>query len=254
MKDSFRIAFADDHPVLLKGMASIFASEQNLDVVAEGASADAAMEIVETHRPDVLITDLSMPGDVFAMISRVSRTFPDVHVIVLTAFSSADSVLKALDAGATGFVLKGGRVEEIIEAVETVMRGELYITKQFASQVLGGLRDKEARSRLSNAIRLSVREKQIIGHLMQARTNREIANHLSISEKTVKYYMSGLMTKLNAKIDLRSYLPPRKAVDWMANAGADCSCVYNCRKVGGDAGSQVVGIAELPLIETWSAD
>jgi DNA-binding NarL/FixJ family response regulator len=110
-----------------------------------------------------------------------------------------DSVLKALDAGATGFVLKGGRIEEVIEAVESVMRGEMYITKQYAGQVLGGLRNREARTRLNNAIRLSVREKQIIGHLMHARTNREIAEALFISEKTVKYYMSGLMTKLNCR-------------------------------------------------------
>ena len=79
------------------------------------------------------------------------------------------------------------------------MRGEMYITKQYAGQVLGGLRNREARNRLSSAIRLSVREKQIIGHLMHARTNREIASALLISEKTVKYYMSGLMTKLNAR-------------------------------------------------------
>ncbi len=199
MTNCFKVAFVDDHPVLLKGMAAVFSSERGLEVVAEGASADEALEIVKTHKPDVLITDLSMPGDVFGMISQVSRTFSDTHVIVFTAFSSADSVLKALDAGATGFVLKGGRVEEVMEAVDTVMRGELYITKQYAGQVLSGLRNKEARARLSSAIRLSVREKQIIGHLMQARTNREIASELLISEKTVKYYMSSLMTKLNAR-------------------------------------------------------
>ena len=79
------------------------------------------------------------------------------------------------------------------------MRNEMYITKQYAGQVLGGLRNREARARMNNAVRLSVREKQIVGHLMQARTNREIADALLISEKTVKYYMSGLMTKLNCR-------------------------------------------------------
>jgi DNA-binding NarL/FixJ family response regulator len=199
MSSNVKVAFVDDHPVLLKGMAAIFACEDGLDIVAEGASAENAIDIVKTHEPDVLITDLSMPGNVFGAIAEIVKTWPQTRVVVFTAFSSVDSVLKALDAGATGFVLKGGRIEEVIEAVEAVMRGELYITKQYAGQVLGGLRHKETRERLNNAVRLSVREKQIIGHLMKARTNREIASELLISEKTVKYYMTGLMTKLNAR-------------------------------------------------------
>lgn len=194
-----RVAFVDDHPVLLKGMSAVFSCEPGLEIVAEGGSADAALEIVEQQLPDVLITDLSMPGNVFGAIAEISRNWPSTRVIVFTAFSSLDSVLKALDAGATGFVLKGGRVEEVVEAVEAVMRSELYITQQYAGQVLGGLRSREARAHLSKAIRLSMREKQIVAHLMQARTNREIASELLISEKTVKYYMSGLMTKLNAR-------------------------------------------------------
>lgn len=199
MRDTVRVGFVDDHPVLLKGMAAIFANEQGLEIVAQGESAEDVVSIAEKNRPDVLITDLSMPGNVFGAINEISTRHPRTSVVVFTAFSSIDSVLKALDAGATGFVLKGGRIEEVIEAVDAVMRGEMYITKQYAGQVLGGLRNREARNRLSSAIRLSVREKQIIGHLMHARTNREIASALLISEKTVKYYMSGLMTKLNAR-------------------------------------------------------
>lgn len=199
MTTTVRIAFVDDHPVLLKGMSALFAYEPGYEIVAQGVSADDALEISREHAPDVLFMDLSMPGNVFAAVSEISRTCPNIHVVVFTAFSSFDSVLKALDAGATGFVLKGGRVEEVIEAVEAVMRGELFITKQYAGQVLGSLRDKSSHESLNKAIKLSVREKQIVGHLMQARTNREIASQLLISEKTVKYYMSGLMTKLNAR-------------------------------------------------------
>lgn len=211
MSDAIRIAFVDDHPVLLKGMAAVFACEEGLEIVAEGESADAALEVVARHKPDVLITDLSMPGNVFGAITEISRTYPQTHVVVFTAFSSVDSVLKALDAGATGFVLKGGRIEEVIEAVSAVMRGELYITKQYAGQVLGGLRSREARERLNNAIRLSVREKQIVGHLMHARTNREIASELLLSENTVKYYMTGLMAKLNARNRMEVVLAAQKS-------------------------------------------
>lgn len=192
-------------------MAAIFALEPGLEIVAVGDSADDVLDIAEKHRPDILITDLSMPGNVFGAISKISRLYPETHAIVFTAFSSTESVLKALEAGATGFVLKGGRVEEIMEAVSAVMRGEMFITKQYAGQVLGGLRDREARARLDSAIKLSVREKQIIALLMQAQTNREIAESLRISEKTVKYYMSILMNKLNARNRLEVVIAAQKS-------------------------------------------
>jgi len=192
-------------------MSALFRFEPGYEVVAEGASADAALEIVAGHRPDVLFLDLSMPGNVFEAITQISHSEPGTHVVVYTAFSSFDSVLKALDAGATGFVLKGGRVEEVLEAVEAVMNGEMFITKQYAGQVLTGLRNKSARgSALEKAVKLSVREKQIVQHLMHARTNREIASEMLLSEKTVKYYMSGLMNKLNARNRLEVVLEAQK--------------------------------------------
>lgn len=211
MANVVRIAFVDDHPVLLKGMSALFAYEPGYEIVAQGVSADDALEIARRHRPDVLFMDLSMPGNVFAAIGELSQTLPETHVVVFTAFSSFDSVLKALEAGATGFVLKGGRCEEVLEAVEAVMRGELFITKQYAGQVLGSLRNKNARHSLDKAVKLSVREKQIVAHLMNARTNREIASELLISEKTVKYYMSSLMTKLNARNRLEVVFAAQRA-------------------------------------------
>lgn len=211
MNGAVTVAFVDDHPILLKGLSAIFSLEKSLNIVALGSTADDIVQITETHRPNVLITDLSMPGDVFSAISMISRLYPSTRAIVFTAFSSIDAVLKALDAGATGFVLKGGRVEEITEAVNSVMRGEMFITRQYAGQVLGGLRDREARSRKETVINLNVREKQIIALLMQAQTNREIAIALRISEKTVKYYMSILMHKLNARNRLEVVIAAQKA-------------------------------------------
>ena len=199
MSQPITLAFVDDHPVLLEGMTALFSYEPRYKVVAKGSSADDAMNLVREHHPDLLFMDLSMPGDVFSAISEIAERHPDTRVVVFTAFSSVDSALRALDAGATGFVLKGGRMDEVLEAAEVVLRGEMYITKQYAGQVLSGLRNKARRDELARAVRLSVREKQIVGHLLQARTNREIASNLSISEKTVKYYMSTLMTKLNAR-------------------------------------------------------
>lgn len=143
--------------------------------------------------------DLSMPGNVFGAITEISRGQFGIKIIVFTAFSSVDSALRALDAGAMGFVLKGSTLAEMYEAIEAVRRGELFITKQYASQVLSGLRNRARQDEIDKAIKLSVREKQILEHLMHARTNREIADSLLLSEKTVKHYMTNLMSKLHAR-------------------------------------------------------
>lgn len=199
MTEFTSVAFVDDHPVLLEGIVHLFKAKTRFDVVASGCSAADAVNIAATQSPDVLFMDLSMPGNVFEAIAEVAQKYTSVKVIVFTAFSSVDSALRALDAGAMGFVLKGSTLAELHDAIDVVSRGELYITQQYASQVMSGLRNRARREELVKAIKLSVREEQIIKHLMHARTNREIAESLLISEKTVKHYMTTLMSKMKAR-------------------------------------------------------
>ena len=193
------VAFVDDHPVLLEGIVHLFKAKTRFDVVASGCSAPDAVSIALTHSPNILFMDLSMPGSVFEAIAEIAQKCSEVKVIVFTAFSSVDSALRALDAGAMGFVLKGSTLADLLDAIDVVSRGELYITRQYASQVMSGLRNRARREELVRQVKLSVREQQIIGHLMHARTNREIAEHLLISEKTVKHYMTSLMSKMKAR-------------------------------------------------------
>jgi DNA-binding NarL/FixJ family response regulator len=199
--------------VLLEGISVLFARDPRFEVVATGASAEAALLIVAEHQPEVLIMDLSMPGNVFGAITEISRTSPAVKIIVFTAFSSVDSALRALDAGAMGFVLKGSVLGELFEAIASVRRDQLFITQQYASQVMSGLRNRARREELAKEVRLSVREKQIMGHLMQARTNREIADTLLISEKTVKHYMTSLMSKLKARNRVQLVIEAQKSAN-----------------------------------------
>ena len=199
MNHQVTIAVADDHPVLLEGIVSLFKSNDRFRIVGQADNADSSMQLVTEHSPDVIIMDLSMPGDVFRTISKIAAQMSHTKVVVFTAYCSIDSALKALDAGATGFVLKGSPCAELFEAIEAVLSDQMFITRQYASQVMNGLRDRSRRQALNEAIKLSVREKQIVGQLLQARTNREIASELRISEKTVKHYMTGLMLKLKAR-------------------------------------------------------
>ena len=110
-----------------------------------------------------------------------------------------DPAIRALDAGAAGYVLKGSSAQELIQAVEAVRHGETYITQRFASQVIAALRNTAVRRVAAEAVKFSIREDQIVRLLLRGKTNKEIAVALRISEKTVKNYMTILMQKLNAR-------------------------------------------------------
>ncbi|MGL4489313.1 MAG: LuxR C-terminal-related transcriptional regulator, partial [Rhizobiaceae bacterium] len=172
-------------------------------------------KIVDDKAPDVIFVDLSMPGDVFGTIHKIAESAKATKVIVFTAFSSVDSAMRALDAGAMGFLLKGATLDELFDAVETVKRNELFITKHYAMEIMNGMRNRAEREATNRALRLNVREEQILGFVRQARTNKEIANSLAISEKTVKRYMSGLMEKLHVRnrVDVAMFASKQVGVD-----------------------------------------
>lgn len=177
----------------------LFDDDPGYRVVGKAECANTAIDLVREHIPDVMIMDLSMPGDIFSTISEMADQFPQTRIVIFTAYSSIDAALKALDAGAVGFVLKDSDCEELFDAVAAVSTGQIYITKQYAVQVMNGLRERGRRGGPAVAVRLSPREKQVVGLLSQARTNREIAEELHLSERTVKSYMSALMAKLKAR-------------------------------------------------------
>src|SRR5690554_2977719 len=120
MNNLVTLAMADDHPVLLAGMISLFSLSDRHRIVGQADCADTSMELVKTLGPDVIIMDLSMPGDVFRTIAQIVATAPQTRVVVFTAYCSIESALKALDAGATGFVLKGSLSSELFEAIDMV--------------------------------------------------------------------------------------------------------------------------------------
>jgi DNA-binding NarL/FixJ family response regulator len=207
------IGLIDDHPLMLKGLASLIGEQDGLKVVGEATSATAAIELVERERPAIVVMDLSMPGDVMGAIQRIVTDFTETRVIILTAFSSLDSAVKALNAGAMGFVLKGSASTDLLEAIRMVRDGEVFIARQYATQVLMGMRDQSRNMKPKDVVRLNVRERQIVGQLMHARTNREIAETLHLSEKTVKHYMTGLMVKLHARNRVEVVLAAQQTVD-----------------------------------------
>jgi len=184
---------------MIEGIISLLSRADDLEILSTGSTARDIVDISSRLQPDVMIIDLHMPGDVYAAIAACVKASPNTKIVAFTAATGVDSAIRALDAGANGYVLKGSHAQELIQAVRSVRHGETYITQSFASRVIAALRDATLRRVAAEAVRLSIREDQIIRLLLRGNTNREIAVSLKISEKTVKNYMTILMQKLNAR-------------------------------------------------------
>ena len=193
-----RLAFIDDHPTLLTGLATIFESDPRYEIVGTGSSASEALEIGRSGKADVLILDLSMPGDVFGVIDQLTGDLPLLRLVVFTAFANVDLALKALDAGAHAFVLKGSPADDLYDAIAAVRRGELFVSSEFSQRLATGYRNRSRKGAVA-AVKLSEREQQLVQCLLEGKTNKEIARTLALTEKTVKHYMTNLMNKLQVK-------------------------------------------------------
>jgi DNA-binding NarL/FixJ family response regulator len=193
-----RIALVDDHPALLRGIEALLSEEDRFAVVATGSSAADIVRIAEEQAPDVIVVDLSMPGDVFAAMEAATKG-GITKAVVFTAYGDVNLAMKALDAGAQGFVLKGRPEEDLSEAIESALKGELYVSPDFSRKLMAGFRHRSRREKELKAAKLSARERQLVECLLEAKSNKEIARTLNLSEKTVKHYMTNLMNKLNVK-------------------------------------------------------
>lgn len=193
------VALVDDHPIMIEAISSILSRANNFDIVATGKNARDAIEICVRERPQILILDLNMPGDAFAAISTITSASAAPKVVAFTASTGVESAIRALDSGASGYVLKGSSAQELIEALTVVEAEETFIAQTFATRVIAALRDTSIRRKAAEAVKLSIREEQIVRLLLRGKTNKEIAGVIKISEKTVKHYMTILMQKLQVR-------------------------------------------------------
>ncbi|EJM50245.1 response regulator [Pseudomonas sp. GM48] len=196
MSPFIRIGIADDHPMLREGVANTLRKRADFQVVEQGANAEDARDIAQKVRPDVMLMDVNMPGDVFAVVRFISTQLPNVKVLMLTVSESEDDAFLALEAGARGYVLKGVSGPELVMAIRSVAKGETYVTPEFANKLLSKSKKHEAEA---HKFDLTHREEEVIREVSNGLTNREVASKLSISEKTVKHHMGCVMQKLHAR-------------------------------------------------------
>lgn len=194
-----RILLAEDHTILREGLRSLFAGEPDLEVVGEAADGHQAVQQANALQPDLVLMDLSMPRmNGTEAISAIKRRHPEIKIIVLTNHKAEEYVRAALDAGAGGYVLKDDSRLELLTAIRSVATGHSYLSPGVCSQVVSGFLGRAASpSSATTWDTLTEREREVIKLVAEGYKNREIAECLSVSIKTVEKHRSNLMRKLD---------------------------------------------------------
>jgi len=196
-----RILIAEDHAIVRDGLKALLAVQPGFEVVAEAGNGREAVKLAGRTQPDLILIDLSMPKmNGLEAIRELKHQDPAVRIIVMTAHAAEEYVFAALEAGVEGYFLKDGSQEELLMAITTVLDGRRYICPGVSEQVIEGYLHGKPRLKKKTAWEsLTPREIEIVKLVAEGYKNREIAEELFISIKTVEKHRSNLMTKLNLK-------------------------------------------------------
>jgi len=200
-----RILIADDHSLIREGLRSVFSAEPDLQVCGEAACAQDVLDLIESAKPDVLTLDFSMPGTSgFDLIKRVRQFRPELPVLVLTMHDEQAYGLRAMRAGANGYITKGGETVELLAAIRKVASGRPYVSAFLAEQL--ALNAMPGGSK-ANHDELSNREMQVLQLLVAGKTVTEIATNLNVSSKTISTHKARILArlKLQSVADLVRY-------------------------------------------------
>ncbi|MHB1496451.1 MAG: response regulator [Acidimicrobiales bacterium] len=189
-----RVFLVDDHEVVRRGLRELFEPQEDLEVVGEAGNAEEALDRVLGAKPDVALLDVRLPGESGIELCRDLRTaLPELRCLMLTSFADDDALFSAILAGASGYLLKEIRGPELVSAVRRVAAGQSLIDPALTATVMDRLRGHREDERLA---KLSPQERRILDLIAEGKTNRKIGTELYLAEKTVKNYVSNLLTKM----------------------------------------------------------
>jgi DNA-binding NarL/FixJ family response regulator len=185
-----RVVIADDHPVVRTGLRSLLEPEPDIEVVGEAADGSEAVSLAGRLEPDVVLMDLRMPGvDGVTATRRIKERHDDVHVLILTTYDTDADILRAIEAGATGYLVKDATRDELLDAVRLAAGGDAILAPTVARRVMGRLRAPAAET-------LTAREIEVLELVARGLTNREIGERLFVGEATVKTHLLHVYAKL----------------------------------------------------------
>ena len=185
-----RVVIVDDHAMIRAGLEQLLTGTDDIVVVGHAEDGEAAIEVVESLSPDVVLMDLQMPRiDGVTAIRRIKALDLDVDVLVLTSFNDGERIVGALDAGAVGYLLKDADPEDVLRGIRAVARGESPIDPKAARTLLGARAD-------TPKVQLTSREGEVLGLVREGLSNRQVARRLDISERTVKAHLTSAFARI----------------------------------------------------------
>jgi DNA-binding NarL/FixJ family response regulator len=192
--NKIKVLIADDHLVVREGLMVMLQSTGECEVIGQASSGEEAVLLAHKLQPDVAIVDLQMPGiGGLEAIQRITQQTPKVKVVVLSTFDQDEYIYQSVQAGAKGYVLKGSGLDELLDVVRSAAMGKLLLSSDIATKLIGHISTPDP------GLTLTDREREVLRFLARGWRNREIAQHLCISERTVKNHVTNIITKLGVK-------------------------------------------------------
>jgi DNA-binding NarL/FixJ family response regulator len=193
-----RVMLADDHTLVRSGIRALLEKLPGVEVVGEASDGREVLNLVGTHRPDVVLMDIAMPGlNGLEAAARMAKEFPDVRVIILSMHHNEEYVWRALKAGAAGYLLKKAATAELATALQRVVHGEIYLSQEISTRLPKGFPLAGIANRKSPLEQLTGRQREILQLIAEGQNTKCIAEILKVSPKTVEYHRMKLMDCLN---------------------------------------------------------
>ena len=214
MTEKLKVVLVDDHEIVRQGIKALLEAEEDIEVIGEASGGKQAVEIVRSYKPDVVVMDVRMPeGGGVEACREIRDQVPEAQVIMLTSFSDDEALFNSIMAGAAGFVLKQIRGSDLVDAIRTVGGGESLLDPGVTQRVLERLRKAKFDDQDPKLARLSPQEERILDMIGEGLTNRQIAERIHLSDKTVKNYVSTILQKLEVarRAEAASYVARVKA-------------------------------------------
>ena len=215
-----RILLVDDHDIVRLGLMTLLNDQPDMEVVGEASTAAEAVRAAEKLQPAVVLMDIRLPGEGgIEAAGQITRRIPNSKIVMLTSFADDELVVRAIRAGAVGYVLKQVGNEELLRAIRAAARGEAILDPSTTARLLSRVREAERKAEEDAFRDLSDREMDVLVHLAKGRTNAQIGALLNLSEKTVGNYVSNMFEKLhlNNRIELAAYAYEHHLFDRLGN-------------------------------------
>jgi len=212
--EKLNVVIVDDHALFREGLASILSAESDIEVVGQGGSAEEAIRLAHEVLPEIILLDIDMPGGGLTAARTIAEDFPVMGIVILTASEEDDHFISALRAGARAYILKGVAGRELVRILRAVASGESYVPPALAASLLLEMHEAGSYTQKTedNPMKdLTDREQEILEGLASGLTNKEIAENLFLSEKTVKHYITNILQKLHVRNRVEAALLAQKS-------------------------------------------